>query len=76
MPAIQCPMIGLNPCSPSPAMTGVPSSARSERWMWQLLPSRSLNFAMKVSAWPCCSAISFAPFLYSACWSAVSRTSA
>ena len=45
---------------PSPAR---PSSPRTERWMWQLLPSRSLNLAMKVSALPCWSAISFAPFL-------------
>ncbi len=63
MPAIQCSMNGLNPYAPSPAITGVPSSPRTDRWMWQLLPSRSLNFAMKVSDLPCFSAISFAPFL-------------
>ena len=33
---------------PSPAARRSP---RTERWMWQLLPSRSLNFAMKVR--PC-----------------------
>ncbi len=36
---------------------------RSERWMWQELPSRSLNLAMKVSATPSCAAISLAPVL-------------
>ena len=63
MPAIQCCMKGLKPCSSSPAMTGVPSFPRTDRWMWQLLPSRSLNFAMNVSDLPCFSAISFAPLL-------------
>ena len=37
--------------------------ARSEKWMWQELPSRSFGFAMNVSATPSCAAISFAPFL-------------
>ncbi len=31
--------------------------------MWQELPSRSLNFAMKVIDWPCWAAISLAAFL-------------
>ncbi len=62
-PAMKCPIIFENPCSPSPASTGSPFSLLNERWMWQLLPSRSLNFAMKVSDWPCWSAISLAPFL-------------
>ena len=43
--------------------TRSPSVPRSERWMWQELPSRSLNLAMNVSARPCCSAISLAVFL-------------
>ena len=40
-----------------------PSAFASEQWMWHELPSRSLNFAMKVidiSSW---AAISLAPFL-------------
>ena len=63
MPAIERSMNGLKPYSPSPAMTGLPASSRTDRWMWQLLPSRSLNFAMNVSDLPCLSAISFAPLL-------------
>ena len=37
--------------------------ARSERWMWHELPSRSSNLAMKVIAMPSWAAISLAPFL-------------
>ena len=49
--------------SASSANTAPPSRSRSEMWMWQLLPSRSSNFAMKVRLLPCRSAISLAPFL-------------
>ena len=31
---------------------------RSDRWMWQELPSRSLYFAMNVTDLPCWEAIS------------------
>ncbi len=62
-PAVQCSMSFEKPWSPSPAMTALPFASRTDRWMWQLLPSRSLYLAMKVSALPCWSAISFAPFL-------------
>ena len=37
--------------------------SRSEKWMWQELPSRWFGLAMKVSAMPSCAAISLAPFL-------------
>ena len=40
-----------------------PSLPRSERWMWQELPSRSLNFAMNVRDLPCWAAISLATVL-------------
>ncbi len=60
IPAIQCSMNGLKPYAPSPAITGRPSWSRTDKWIWQLLPSRSLNLAMKVRALPCFSAISFA----------------
>ena len=53
------------------AITGCPSWSRSDRWMWQELPSRSSYFAMNVSAMPSCAAISFAPVLYTLCWSQV-----
>ena len=45
---------------PSPARRRRP---RSERWMWQELPSRSFGLAMKVSVMPSWAAISLAPFL-------------
>ena len=49
---------------PSPsAITVAPSVPRKLQWMWQELPSRSSNLAMKVSAMPSWAAISFAPFL-------------
>jgi hypothetical protein len=41
----------------------VPSSARSEMWTWQELPSRSFGLAMKVIDMPSWAAISFAPVL-------------
>ncbi len=44
--------------------------------MWQELPSRSLYLAMKVMAWPCWAAMSFAAVLYTAWLSAVVRASA
>ena len=47
----------------SSANSGVPSSRRSDRWMWHEEPSRSSNFAMKVIAMPSWAAISLAPFL-------------
>ena len=62
-PARKCSNSGDMPPGPSPAKTGVPSLPRSDRWMWQELPSRSLYFAMNVSDWPCWAAISLAPFL-------------
>ena len=49
--------------APESANTALPSSPRNEMWMWQLLPSRSSNFAMNVRLLPCWSAISLAPFL-------------
>ena len=45
------------------ANTGVPSSPRTERWMWHELPSRSSYLAMNVIAMPSWEAISLAPFL-------------
>ena len=36
-----------------PRTRSSPSVPRSDRWMWQELPSRSLYLAMKVSDWPC-----------------------
>ena len=47
----------------SAAKALLPSSPASEQWMWHELPSRSLNFAMKVIDWPSWAAISLAPFL-------------
>ena len=41
----------------------LPPASWSERWMWQELPSRSLNLAMKVSETPSWAAISLAPVL-------------
>ena len=43
--------------------TSPPSVPRSDRWMWQELPSRWLYFAMKVSDLPCWAAISLATVL-------------
>ncbi len=43
--------------------TSSPSVPRSDRWMWQELPSRSSNFAMKLSDFWCWAAISFAAVL-------------
>jgi hypothetical protein len=54
---------GDRPYGPSPDMTGEPSAARNERWMWQEFPSRSFGLAMNVRAYPCLAAISFAPVL-------------
>ena len=51
------------PSRSSSAKTTSPSVPRSDRWMWHELPSRSSNFAMKVSDWPCRAAISLAPVL-------------
>ena len=55
--------VGDSPYWPSPAMTGVPSAVRNDRWMWQEFPSRSFGLAMNVRAYPCRAAISFAPVL-------------
>ena len=41
----------------------IPSSSDSEKWMWQELPSRSLNLAMKLIAIDSWAAISLAPVL-------------
>ena len=47
------------------------------RWMWQELPaSVGAYFAMKVTALPCCSVISFTPCLNSTCMSAMGSGSA
>ena len=47
----------------SAAKTLSPPSSTSEQWTWHELPSRSLNFAMKVIAMSSRAAISLAPFL-------------
>ena len=57
----RCSNSGVGP-SPS-SKTIAPSVPRRLMWMWQELPSRSSNLAMKVSAMPCWAAISLAPFL-------------
>ena len=50
--------------APSPSQnTTSPSSPRSDRWMWQELPSRWSYFDMKVIACPRWAAISFATVL-------------
>src|SRR5918992_3939018 len=69
-----CPAMMFSNVSEKPwpsAKTGVPSSPRRLRWMWQELPSRSSNLGIKVMEQPSWEAISLAPFLYIACPSAV-----
>ena len=51
-PARKCSPSFDRPCGPSPASTGVPSVPRSDRWMWQELPSRSFGLAMNVMLMP------------------------
>ena len=52
------------PYGPEPASTGQPSAAaRTDRWMWQELPSRVFGLAMKVIETPSWAAISLAPVL-------------
>ena len=64
MPARKWSNIWLWPPSRlSSAKTMVPSCPRSERWMWQELPSRWSYLAMNVSDWPWTAAISLAAFL-------------
>ena len=58
----RCP-VTLRCAGPSPSIADRPSSPRSEKWMWQELPSRAFGLAMKVSAMPSWAAISLAPFL-------------
>ena len=60
---MKCSPNGDRPCGPSPAITGLPSAARTERWMWQELPSRAFGLAMNVMLMPSWSAISFDPVL-------------
>ena len=48
---------------PVPVSTAFPAESRSERWMWQELPSRLFGLAMKVMLMPSAAAISFAPVL-------------
>ena len=48
---------------PSPSIAERPSRSRSEKWMWQELPSRAFGLAMNVIDMPSWAAISFAPFL-------------
>ena len=52
------------PYAPSPAITGEPSAAeRTDRWMWQELPSRAFGLAMNVMLMPSWAAISLEPVL-------------
>ena len=70
IPASACRISADMPCpgepvgsGPAPNTGSKPSSVRSEKWMWQELPSRSFGLAMKVSAIPSWAAISLAPVL-------------
>jgi hypothetical protein len=58
----RCP-VTLSLAGPSPSIAERPSRSRSEKWMWQELPSRAFGLAMKVIDMPSWAAISFAPFL-------------
>ena len=62
IPASACRIVADMPW-PSANTIRPESAARSEKWMWQELPSRWFGLAMKVSAMPSCAAISLAAFL-------------
>ncbi len=62
-PASACSPVCDRWAGPSPNIADRSSGPRSEKWMWQELPSRSLGLAMKVIDMPSWAAISLAPFL-------------
>jgi hypothetical protein len=62
-PAMKWSYVAVRASASSSQNTVAPSLPRSDRWMWQELPSRSLYFAMNVTDLPCAAAISLAAVL-------------